>query len=101
HDFNVSGLSGPILGHVGDGNFHSFVMFDPEDDSQLKAARELASRMARRALALKGTCTGEHGVGWGKKPYLDEELGGVNVDVMRQIKAALDPKNLMNPGKVF
>lgn len=100
-DLLASKLTGPIVGHVGDGNFHCLLIFDPEDAEELRGVMEFAERLGRRALARNGTCTGEHGVGLGKRHFLQEELGEVALSTMRQIKAALDPQNLMNPGKVL
>jgi len=89
-----------IVGHVGDGNFHVLCALDPDSATELAEAGEFVSRMVHRALAMGGTCTGEHGVGTGKMKYLEEEHGeGVNV--MRTLKHALDPDNRMNPGKIF
>jgi D-lactate dehydrogenase (cytochrome) len=89
-----------IVGHAGDGNFHVMYLLDPESQAELDEARRLNDRMVERALAMGGTCTGEHGVGYGKKKYLEAEHGG-GLDVMRTIKRALDPDNRMNPGKVL
>ncbi|CAH1780049.1 unnamed protein product [Owenia fusiformis] len=100
-DILASGLKGPIVGHVGDGNFHSLLLVDPSSESELQEAKHLADRMARRAIAAGGTCTGEHGIGKGKRHLLKEQFGDVTMDVMGQIKQSLDPKNLMNPGKVL
>jgi D-lactate dehydrogenase (cytochrome) len=98
-DIAASGIPGPILGHVGDGNFHAILMVKPEDAAEVAVAKSLASRMAERALRLGGTITGEHGVGFGKLPYMAAEHGEA-WQVMAAIKQALDPMNLMNPGKV-
>ncbi len=98
-DIERSGLSAPILGHVGDGNFHAILLIDPQSDAEKKTAQGLSARMAERSLALGGTITGEHGVGMGKLDYMTAEHG-VGWDVMTQIKRALDPDNIMNPGKV-
>ncbi|KAL8194681.1 UNVERIFIED_CONTAM: hypothetical protein K2H54_029032 [Gekko kuhli] len=100
-DLLASRLTGPIVGHVGDGNFHCLLIFDPENPDESERVKEFAMRLARRALAMDGTCTGEHGVGLGKRQLLQEEVGEVALSTMRQIKATLDPKNLMNPGKVL
>jgi D-lactate dehydrogenase (cytochrome) len=100
-DIDEAGLIGPIVGHVGDGNFHVTFMIDPDDPAELRLAEELTGRMVRRALELGGTCTGEHGVGYGKTRYLTLEHGEEGVEAMRAIKAALDPEGLMNPGKVL
>jgi D-lactate dehydrogenase (cytochrome) len=100
-DIDEAGLVGPIVGHVGDGNFHVTFMIDPDDPAELRLAEEVTGRMVRRALELGGTCTGEHGVGYGKTRYLTLEHGEEGVEAMRAIKAALDPDGLMNPGKVL
>ncbi|CAG0991614.1 D-lactate dehydrogenase (cytochrome) [Burkholderiales bacterium] len=90
----------PLFGHVGDGNFHLMILVDPDSDADLREAWDLNTRLVRRALAMGGTCTGEHGIGLGKREFLVEEFGA-GVDVMRQLKATLDPGNLLNPGKVI
>lgn len=95
----ASGLEAPMVGHVGDGNFHFAIMIDPEDPAQLKQAEALAHNIAERALALGGTVTGEHGVGMGKMRYMAQEHGA-GYDVMRDLKRALDPQGILNPGKV-
>ncbi|XP_064375474.1 probable D-lactate dehydrogenase, mitochondrial [Dromaius novaehollandiae] len=100
-DLEESGLTGPLVGHVGDGNFHCLLIFDPEDPDETRRVKDFTDRLGRRALALDGTCTGEHGVGLGKRALLREEVGEEGLATMRHIKAALDPKNLMNPGKVL
>jgi D-lactate dehydrogenase (cytochrome) len=99
-DIVASGLYAPIVGHVGDGNFHLTMMVDPDDPTYLKRAEGLNDRMIARALAMGGTCTGEHGVGLGKIKFLYEEHGEA-VSLMRSIKKALDPDNIMNPGKII
>jgi D-lactate dehydrogenase (cytochrome) len=98
---DASGIPYWIVGHVGDGNFHLTYLMDPDDPAELAAAEALNVTMVRRALALGGTCTGEHGVGLHKMGYLREEAGAPAVAAMRAIKHALDPRNIMNPGKVF
>jgi len=90
-----------ILGHVGDGNFHCAFMVDPDNPAELAEVGRLSRRLSERAIAAGGTCTGEHGIGIGKRRYLTAEHGEVAVDVMRTIKAALDPFGLLNPGKVL
>jgi len=100
-DIKEKGLIGPMVGHVGDGNFHTMLLFDPLNPEEFKACKEVANKMARSAISLGGTCTGEHGVGQGKMALLEEQFGGAGIQVMRQIKTALDPLNIMNPGKVF
>ncbi|XP_006462662.1 hypothetical protein AGABI2DRAFT_186545 [Agaricus bisporus var. bisporus H97] len=97
-DMKNMGLVAPIVGHVGDGNFHALPLMTNEED--LEKAKQAVHRMVRRAIALDGTCTGEHGVGVGKKEYLVEELGEGTVELMRTIKRTIDPLNLFNPGKV-
>jgi D-lactate dehydrogenase (cytochrome) len=99
-DIRRSGLLAPIVGHVGDGNFHVAFVIDPNDPAELASANAINERMVMRALALGGTCTGEHGIGYGKLDFLLSEHGE-GVDVMRRIKRALDPLNLMNPGKIL
>ncbi|XP_035168172.1 probable D-lactate dehydrogenase, mitochondrial [Oxyura jamaicensis] len=100
-DLRDAGLTGPLVGHVGDGNFHCILVFRPEDPDEARRVHDFAERLGRRALAAGGTCTGEHGVGLGKRALLREELGPQGLDTMRRIKAALDPHHLMNPGKVL
>ena len=99
-DAEASGLICPIVGHVGDGNFHMTMLFDPTDTDERDAAEVLVAAIARRAIRLGGTCTGEHGVGVHKLPFMAEEHGPA-LDVMRAIKAALDPVGIMNPGKTL
>jgi D-lactate dehydrogenase (cytochrome) len=99
-DLDESGLIAPIVGHVGDGNFHLAILVDPDDADELRRALDLNDRLVRRAIAADGTCTGEHGVGYGKSAFLELEHGPAAVAMMRSIKAALDPKGLFNPGKV-
>ncbi|MDI4663991.1 FAD-binding protein [Xanthobacter autotrophicus] len=99
-DIAETGLIAPVVGHVGDGNFHLLVLLDPESPEEMARARAFNDRLVLRALALDGTCTGEHGIGLGKMDFLALELGEA-VDVMRAVKGALDPLGLMNPGKIF
>jgi len=99
-DIRETGLLAPIVGHAGDGNFHVLVLFDDKDPASVANVEAFTGRLSRRALAMDGTCTGEHGVGQGKMSYLDEELGGA-VELMRSIKKGFDPQNLFNPGKIF
>jgi D-lactate dehydrogenase (cytochrome) len=94
------GLVAPILGHVGDGNFHLTLLVDMADEAEVKAAKTLCERLVERAFAMDGTCTGEHGVGQGKMKYLAGELGGAALASMAAIKRALDPQDIMNPGKI-
>jgi len=99
-DIAELGLVAPILGHVGDGNFHLSLLVDLDDAAELKAAKELCERVVERALAMDGTCTGEHGVGQGKMKYLLAEHGAPALGAMAAIKRALDPDGIMNPGKI-
>jgi D-lactate dehydrogenase (cytochrome) len=101
HDIDAAGLTGPVLGHVGDGNFHAILLVDPADDEETTRAKAVAAQMVERSLASGGTCTGEHGIGLGKKAFLRAEAGDGAVAMMRAIKSAVDPHGLMNPGKVF
>lgn len=98
-DIAASPVPGPILGHVGDGNFHAILLVNPDDPAEIAVAKALAARMAARALALGGTITGEHGIGFGKLPLMAAEHGE-GWAVMGAIKRALDPMGLMNPGKL-
>ena len=91
----------PLFGHVGDGNFHLMILVDPDSPADVEEAWGLNTRLVRRALAMGGTCTGEHGIGLGKRDFLVEEFGLDAVGVMRELKATLDPGNLLNPGKVI
>ncbi len=100
-DIKNSRLIAPLFGHVGDGNFHTVVSVMMDDADEIARAKAFVSRLAERALAMEGTCTGEHGVGDGKKKYLVDELGGTAVDLFGAIKKAVDPLNLMNPGKIL
>ena len=98
-DIEKYDLFAPIVGHVGDGNFHLTLVFDPEDSEERKRIDDLLQRLVTRALSMEGTCTGEHGVGLGKMKYLEAEHGP-GLSVMRTLKRALDPDNILNPGKV-
>jgi D-lactate dehydrogenase (cytochrome) len=99
-DVDAIGMIAPVVGHVGDGNFHMLILIDPANAEEIARATALHARMVARAIAMEGTCTGEHGIGLGKIDFLKDELGNA-VDVMRSIKAVLDPLGLMNPGKIF
>lgn len=99
-DVQELGMIAPICGHVGDGNFHLCIVLDPSDPEELRKADELNARLTRRSIAFDGTCSGEHGIGYGKIGYLEEEFGA-GLRVMAEIKRALDPRNIMNPGKVI
>ncbi|PZO78959.1 MAG: FAD-binding oxidoreductase [Mesorhizobium amorphae] len=99
-DIERSGLLAPIVGHVGDGNFHTLVLLDTNDPREVAATEAFVARLNERALRMDGTCTGEHGIGQGKMGFLEAELGH-GVSVMRAVKQALDPLNIMNPGKIL
>jgi D-lactate dehydrogenase (cytochrome) len=94
-------LLAPIVGHVGDGNFHTCVLVDPDDPDDVARAEAFHARLVERALAHGGTCTGEHGVGYGKAGFLEAEHGAPAVEMMRAIKRALDPDGIFNPGKIL
>lgn len=100
---DIAGVSIPIalFGHVGDGNFHLVVLVDTANEKEMAEAAWISQRVVERAIAMEGTCTGEHGIGLGKRKYLPLEHGEVAIDMMRAIKQALDPKNLLNPGKIL
>lgn len=95
------GLLASALGHVGDGNFHESIMYNPKDKEEFRKVEACVKNMVRRAIDMEGTCTGEHSIGWGKKEALLWEVGPETLAVMRQIKQALDPKWIMNPGKIM
>ncbi len=99
-DIVEHGFIAPIVGHVGDGNFHTGLLVMMDDPDELKEAEAYLGRLAARAIGMDGTCTGEHGIGQGKMKYLEAELGNEALDVMRAIKKAIDPDNIMNPGKI-
>ncbi|MDO9418797.1 MAG: FAD-linked oxidase C-terminal domain-containing protein [Pararhizobium sp.] len=99
-DIAETRLVAPIVGHAGDGNFHVGVLFDETDAAEFARMKGFVARLNARALAMGGTCTGEHGIGQGKQVFLENELGDA-LDLMRQIKRSLDPDNIFNPGKIF
>jgi len=99
-DIATSGLFAPVIGHVGDGNFHSTMFLEPGNEAMFAKALELDKRMVRRAQQMGGTCTGEHGIGIGKLKHMRNEHGDGAMVAMQAIKVALDPQNIMNPGKV-
>ncbi|HEX3954745.1 MAG TPA: FAD-linked oxidase C-terminal domain-containing protein [Stellaceae bacterium] len=99
-DLALSSIPSALAGHVGDGNFHLIFMIDPQSPQEIAEASRLNDRMVERALAMEGTCTGEHGIGFGKMDFLVAEHGPA-ISVMRSIKQALDPDNIMNPGKIL
>ncbi|MHA6822312.1 FAD-binding oxidoreductase [Ralstonia pseudosolanacearum] len=94
-------LPAPIVGHVGDGNFHVALLIDPDKPEELAEAERINRRIVARAIAMDGTCTGEHGVGLHKMDFLVAEHGDEAIDLMRSVKQALDPKHILNPGKIF
>jgi D-lactate dehydrogenase (cytochrome) len=98
-DIKDAGLYGPMVGHVGDGNFHTLLMVDRNDPEEIARAEEVMEKMAMRAIAMEGTCTGEHGIGQGKRRFVRLEHG-TGADIMMSLKQAIDPDNIMNPGKV-
>ena len=98
---SASGFPFSILGHVADGNFHTFIITDPKNPNELDEIRKITHEMTSAIIAMGGTCTGEHGIGAGKIDSLLEEAGSASVDVMRLIKKALDPNGILNPGKIF
>lgn len=99
-DIREEGFLAPIVGHAGDGNFHVLLLFNDKDTADVEKAEAFLERLNGRALAMEGTCTGEHGIGQGKIGYLEQELGSA-LPAMRAIKASLDPDNIFNPGKIF
>ncbi|KAK3052547.1 D-lactate ferricytochrome c oxidoreductase [Extremus antarcticus] len=100
-DLDSLGLFASALGHIGDGNFHESILYNRADPEERKKVEEVVYRMVDRALEMEGTCTGEHGVGVGKKASLVKELGEETVEVMRGVKRSVDPNGIMNPGKIF
>ena len=93
-------MDGALIGHVGDGNFHAGLLFTPGDAGELAEVKRLSAKWAELALELGGTCTGEHGIGSGKMHFLEAEHGPEGLALMRAVKQALDPLNIMNPGKI-
>ena len=100
-EVDAAGLPYFIVGHVGDGNFHVGYLIDPAVPAERELAERLSHQLVTRALAMDGTCTGEHGIGLHKMDFLVSEAGEGAVAMMRAVKKALDPKNIMNPGKIF
>ncbi len=100
-DVEAAGLPYYIVGHVGDGNFHIAYLIDPAIPAERETAERLNDQLVHRAIALAGTCTGEHGIGLHKQGFLVDEAGAGAVEMMRSVKRALDPKNILNPGKIF
>ena len=99
-DIDRSNLIAPIVGHVGDGNFHASVLVMMDDPDEVTRTKAFLERLAERSLAVDGTCTGEHGIGEGKKHFMVAEHGQSTIDLMAAIKNTLDPNNIMNPGKI-
>jgi D-lactate dehydrogenase (cytochrome) len=100
-EVEATGLPYYIVGHVGDGNFHVAYLIDPHKPEERDTAERLNQQLVQRALRLEGTCTGEHGIGLHKMGFLVDEAGAGAVEMMRTLKRALDPKNILNPGKIF
>jgi D-lactate dehydrogenase (cytochrome) len=100
-DLQRLNLLSPIVGHVGDGNFHCSLLCDVDDHDEMARGEDFMHRLVERAQAMGGTCTGEHGIGQGKQKYLKAELGSEAIDAMRAVKQALDPQNIFNPGKIL
>ncbi len=100
NDIKETNLVAPIVGHVGDGNFHVLIMFDKSSQQDVQKVKGFCDRLAQRAIDMQGTCTGEHGVGIGKRDYLLIEFGPA-INVMRDVKRSLDPKNILNPNKII
>jgi D-lactate dehydrogenase (cytochrome) len=101
NDIRASGLIAPIVGHVGDGNFHVQPLVNMDDPAEIEACEAFIDRLVKRALAMEGTCTGEHGIGQKKMKYLEIEHGPAALELMRVLKRAVDPRNIMNPGKII
>lgn len=95
------GMFASILGHIGDGNFHESIMYNKHDAEERAKVENVVRNMVNRALNMEGTCTGEHAIGWGKKESLVKEIGQETVDVMATIKRSLDPRWILNPGKIM
>jgi len=100
-DLAASGLIGPIIGHVGDGNFHVNLLLDMADSDEVARAEGFLERLVARGLAMDGTCTGEHGIGQAKIKYMAHEHDASALAAMRALKSALDPHKIMNPGKMI
>jgi D-lactate dehydrogenase (cytochrome) len=99
-DMEKNELIGPIVSHAGDGNFHVALLIDKNNKNELDKLDSFLTRISERAIRMDGTCTGEHGVGQGKRKYMLKELGNA-VKIMKQVKNAFDPDKIMNPGKLF
>jgi D-lactate dehydrogenase (cytochrome) len=99
--FDSQPFTWSVLGHVADGNFHALLQFDPLDENALAAAKSATQKLTTRVIELGGTCTGEHGIGLGKRESLESQVGGERIELMRSVKRAFDPGNILNPGKVM
>lgn len=100
-DIEQQGMIAPVVGHVGDGNFHVLLLLDKNNPDDIEKTKGILSRLAKRAIAMDGTCTGEHGIGQGKRSYMELEHGAEAIAVMKAIKTAIDPNNIMNPDKIW
>lgn len=100
-DIESQGMLAPVVGHVGDGNFHVFLLLDKNNSDDIEKTKGILSRLAERAILMDGTCTGEHGIGQGKRAYMDIEHGAEVIGLMKAIKMAIDPNNIMNPDKIW
>lgn len=100
-DIEQQGMVGPVVGHVGDGNFHVLLLLDKNNPEDIEKTKGILSRLAKRAIEMDGTCTGEHGIGQGKRAYMELEHGAETIAVMKAIKQAIDPNNIMNPDKIW
>ncbi|MDO4894659.1 FAD-binding oxidoreductase [Moraxella sp.] len=100
-DIKEQGMTAPVVGHVGDGNFHVLLLLDKNNPDDIQKTKDILSRLAKRAIAMDGTCTGEHGVGQGKRAYMALEHGDEAIAVMKAIKSAIDPNHIMNPDKIW
>lgn len=100
-DVESQGMLAPIVGHVGDGNFHVLLLINMQDPAEVTKAEGILARLAERAISMDGTCTGEHGIGQGKRKYMVKEHGEASIAVMKAIKHAIDPNNIMNPDKIW
>jgi D-lactate dehydrogenase (cytochrome) len=99
--FDSQPFTWSVLGHVADGNFHALLQFDPLDENALAAAKSATQKLTARVIELGGTCTGEHGIGLGKRESLESQVGSERIELMRSVKRAFDPGNILNPGKVM
>ncbi|HEX7380975.1 MAG TPA: FAD-linked oxidase C-terminal domain-containing protein, partial [Nevskiaceae bacterium] len=100
-DIEAAGLTAAMVGNVGDGNYHVMFLFDPQDNGQRRTIEGINSAMIDRALAVQGTCTGEHGIGLGRREKLRKQFGDDTLSLMRSLKRAWDPNGILNPGKMF